>query len=122
MRLEMEWPPTTRTTNWKGGRKREEECRRSRGISAFLASGSYLPLQKSKVTHTTTDRNGAALPYKLVTKSCGDRRVLTDPNISKLRDPHKMAEPINHTKSTIDYQNLPNHLGFGHSALYARGP
>ena len=35
----------------------------------------------------------------MVTKSCGDRRVLTDPNISKLRDPHKMAEPITHKKS-----------------------
>ena len=66
MRLEMEWPPTTRTTNWKGGRKREEECRRSRGISAFLASGSYLPLRTVAHADRATE---AALPYKLVTKS-----------------------------------------------------
>ena len=91
----------TRRTNWKGGRK---EGRKESGMSPKSRNLGIFGIRflfTTPKSHTQRPTETAALPYKLVTKSCGDRRVLTDPNISKLRDPHKMAEPITHTKSTI---------------------
>ena len=69
-----QWPP----------RKQEERTGREEGrkerewnVAEVAESRHFwhpVLIYHSKVTHTTTDRNGAALPYKLVTKSCGDRK------------------------------------------------